>query len=133
MKLKKFQPTTTHRQKDTACTLSMNAKFGSIRLSAKATELLGVTFGDHLEFSQDEENPQSWYIRKAEEGLRVRAKTPKETDQSPVIQSTALVRSIFESVEYTEVTGKCVIGSEPIEVDGETWFEVITISLKKPR
>jgi hypothetical protein len=133
MKLKKFAPVDTHRKKNTVAAISLNVQVGSIRISQKAAELLAIKEDDFIEFAKDEDT-NAWFVCKSDTGFKIRTKSPTAKDSSGhVIQSTHLVREIFEAANFVETSGRCIIGTEPVDIDGVQWFEIITLSLKKLR
>lgn len=67
MKLKRIESKT---KRSTKPFISLNLK-GVLNFSTNAAENV-VKNNEHIQFFQDENNPESWYIHFAEDGLKIR-------------------------------------------------------------
>lgn len=127
MKVKSFNPETIPQgTRQGVAKIAMNRKSGTFSFPKAAAERLNMKTGTKVEFFQDEENEDEWYIAVTDKGFPVREKK----DGYYIFNSSFLIAKIFDSMSYINHTGFCLIGSEPkIEKKIEYW-PVITASLK---
>ena len=128
MKLKTFNAETfTNVSRSTKPFIYANAKSGLLSFNKAAVKELSVNPGDQVQFHQDEETPENWYIEKVKSGgFELRAYGKRD---ALAFNSSMLARTIFESVECFDKYGRMIIG-ESIKVGKQTFFTLITASLK---
>ena len=101
---------------------------GRILLSKGLTDLMGLKAGDNITIFQDEEEPTDWYLAKTKKGgFPVSGRGGKH---SYYLNSSEMVRKIFGSLNYRELSGSMFVGAEPVEAN---IFPMITSSLKKTK
>jgi|LakMenEpi03Aug12_release.lakeMendotaPanAssembly.Ray.scaffolds.fasta_scaffold1068438_1 hypothetical protein len=126
MKLKTFNAENTFSQRQTKPFIQVSQKTGLFGFNKAVNEILELKSGDQIQFHQDEENPDEWYIEKVKQGgFTLRDYKAK----SLLFNNTTLARKIFESVECEKRSGRLIIG-EQVKVGKQTFFTLITASLK---
>lgn len=131
MKLKSYNPETLPVSSKGKPAMYLNSKAGMLHISAAAAEKLGLKEGDFIELSQDEDEPQDWYLSKTKKGFGLRNKKKGSAEQGLIFNNTALTKLIFESVGYQEQTGRVLFGAEPVTVNKVDYWPVITSNLLK--
>lgn len=105
--------------------ISFNKKNGVIIINQDAGELLGITAGDTLSLSQDEERPKDWYISKGG-GLRVR----NSNSGSLATGGKYIACKLFESLGlYSDKSVRFPIAEQPTEYEGKRYFAILTAAL----
>jgi hypothetical protein len=126
MKLKTFNTENTYSQRESKPFILVSQKTGLFGFNKAVNQLLALKAGDQLQFHQDEENPDEWYLEKVKQGgftLR------DYKEKSLLFNNTTLARKIFESVECEKRSGRLIIGAE-LKVGKQTLHTIITASLK---
>lgn len=130
MKLITIDPLKLERKKGNA-NLQMSIKNGVINFSPMLLAMMDINIGSRINFLQDEENPTNWYLCKAtSSGFELRGKNTSSSNCVAVLQCIPLVRKIFNSIDFLKNTGKCLVGTEPININGIPHYEIITASFK---
>lgn len=129
MKLKSYNATNCQaRILGTFVTIS---KSGMLSISSEACRLIGIKDNTKVEFFQDEESPEDWYIglSKAEGAFHIRA---KEKNGVYCIQNAFLARTIRDSIKFSESGSARFMISKEFEQGGGTGkvFAIITKSAK---
>ena len=94
---------------------------GVIRLSNKLGEIMDLDDGAYIRFFEDKRNPKEWYIKKANEGVRIRM------HQSAFFANSAyLANEIAFSLKKTFPL-RFRVASEPTE----GYYAIITLSGEK--
>ncbi len=129
MKLKTFTPDNCKVvKKSGVAAVGMNLKTGLFNMNKVAADLIGLKSGDSVLISQDEENPEDWYIEKVENGFVVRNKVNVGT--GVLFNNATIVRAIAESVGCKK-SGRILVAGVPTEFEGRTLFGLLTSSLPK--
>jgi hypothetical protein len=126
MKLKTFNTENTYSKRESKPFILVSQKTGLFGFNKGVNQLLALKAGDQLQFHQDEENPDEWYLEKVKQGgftLR------DYKGGSLLLNNTTLARKIFESVECEKRSGRLIIGAE-LKVGKQTLHTIITASLK---
>jgi hypothetical protein len=126
MKLKSFTPENTHSQRKGTPSIHLNGKTGLIAISKCAAEKLNLKKGELLCFHQDEEEEQDWYIEKVKEG----GFYFREYKSGFMVNSTALVRKIFESVVFERESGRILLAGQPTKLGARTMHGLLVNCLK---
>ncbi|MEI8111143.1 MAG: hypothetical protein WCH59_09155 [Chitinophagia bacterium] len=126
MKLKTFNAENTFSQRQAKPFISVSAKTGLFAFNRGAYELLALKSGDHVQFHQEEDSPENWYIEKVKDG-GFTLREYKET--SLLINNTTLARTIFDSVDSEKMAGRLIIG-EQVKIGKQTLHTLVTASLK---
>ncbi len=129
MKLKSYNPETLPVSSKGKPAMYLNSKAGILHISAAAAEKLGLKEGDFIELSQDEDEPQDWYLSKTKKGFGLRNKKKGSAEQGLIFSNKALTKLIFESVEYDQKSGRCLFGAEPVTLKNVDYWPIITASL----
>jgi hypothetical protein len=115
-----------NRQPMTPC-LMLYRKQGIIMFNSTAQELMKLKAGDHVQFHQDEDEPSEWYVQKTKgkEGFRLRLTS---RNNYLALNSSFMVQTIYDSVNYTGINGKIIIGDK-IQDYGDMWT-LVTLVLR---
>jgi hypothetical protein len=115
-----------NRQPMTPC-LMLYRKQGIIMFNSTAQELMKLKAGDHVQFNQDEDEPSEWYVQKTKgkEGFRLRLTS---RNNYLALNSSFMVQTIYDSVNYTGINGKIIIGDK-IQDYGDMWT-LVTLVLR---
>lgn len=128
MKLKSFNPENIPQNTRIGIAkVSLNSKSGTITLTKQTVIKMDLKPNDKIEFFQDEENVDEWYIAVTKNGFDIR---DKKKDQTFIFNSTFLVKKIFDSMIYNHHTGYCLLGAEPVIKDKVKYWPIITKTLK---
>lgn len=123
MKLKSYNTTNTSGR--TSKALISISKTGLFRFSKGAIDVLGIKAGDQVQFLQDEEDPENWYLEIVKkDGFPLRESY--NADLSGLLTNASGVRHhLFNSVAYLGAQGRVYIG-EQIENQKRTFYALIT-------
>ena len=126
MKFKVFNSvnTKTEKRKHPAI-FGFNTKSGVLSINKEACEMIGLDDTQTIEMVQNEDEPNDWYIIIAKDQKNGIALRNNKTG-SILFQSVVLARKIAESVGFTDNYGKCNIGTEPFEIEGGKYWQLIT-------
>lgn len=103
-------------------------KKGAILFSAKATKLICIDKDSYIEFLQDEDSPQDWYIKKSNEEIGLRCR--HAANSSIMVNSAIVSNKILESINNINESVGFLISKKPIKVDDEELWLIITSSAK---
>ena len=126
MRTKTFNPTSTPTRVWRAPAIGVTLKTGVFTLNRAAINKLDLKHGDMVQFHQDEDNPEDWYIEKVKANGFVLREAGKSCNL--VFNSKPLALSIFESVAYEKSGGRMPIGEEFIHGKSHLWA-VVTAKL----
>lgn len=131
MKLKTYNTENLPNISHSKAGLYINSKAGLFHLNKTAVERMGLKDGDCIEFHQDEDGENDWYITKSKDGFALRNKG-KDTDQLGLtFNNTALAKLMFEQLKYTKQTGRCLVAAEPVKHNKNEYWPLITAYLFK--
>jgi hypothetical protein len=104
---------------------------GIISFSAKACEELSLKKGDKISVHQDEDNPADWYISiNSENGWPLREN--RKGSSGLKFNSAVMSATILDAFEDLTERGYTMrLSSEPIEIDGQVLYPIITSSAKQ--
>ena len=125
MRTKTYNPTSTPTRVWRAPAIGVTLRTGVFTLNRAAINKLDLKSGDMVQFHQDEDSPEDWYIEKVKGNGFVLREAGKS---SLCFNSKPLALSIFESVAYEKPTGRMPIGEEYIHGKSHLWA-VITAKL----
>lgn len=134
MKLKEFNAANIQSNKPASTTpfIQVNTKTGLFNINRAACEVVGVKNNDQLQFLQDEENPEEWFVEKVKkDGFVIREK--EAIGKGNLFNSTALARLIFKSVNCEYYSGRILIGEQVKELKGRNVFRLVTSSINAYR
>ena len=123
--MKTYNPTSTPTRVWRAPALGVTSRTGVFTLNRAAINKLDLKPGDMVQFHQDEDNPEDWYIEKVKSNGFVLREAGKN---NLCFNSKPLALSIFESVAYEKPTGRMPIGEEYIHGKSHLWA-VVTAKL----
>lgn len=99
------------------------SKHGSVSITREAARILGIKANDQVQFYQDEDVPENWYVGIVKkDGFVVRQMT---SDTGLVFNAANVKRLLFDSVNYVGNTGRVYIG-EKIEFQKQTLYTLVT-------
>ena len=131
MKLKSFSPENLPNQRVSKPQIGLNQTNGTVRFNKAVVEQIAIDDKDQVKFHQDEEEPGDWYVEVVKEnGFPLRSKSSATGEGGLVLQSTALVRKIFDSINYNFVSGNVTVG-EPVKNNKQLLFPLITSQLEE--
>jgi hypothetical protein len=129
MKLKTFSPENLPSARNLKPAIGLNHKSGTLRFNSAFVEKLGIKPDCLVQYHQDEEEPSDWYIEIVKkDGFVLREKSGQTGAGGLVMQSTALVRRIFDSIAYTGLAGNISAG-DPVQHSGKKLWPLITVAL----
>lgn len=134
MKLKVFNTTNVQQLREVSKTpfLQVNLKTGLFNINKAACELIGLSHNDQVQFMQDEDDAEKWYIEKVKsDGFIIREKENVGTGK--LFNSTTIARLIFSSVNCEYKSGRILLGEKVTSLKGRTVYELVTASLNKYR
>lgn len=128
MKLKTFNATNVVMVRSFTPGIGVNSKSGLFTINRAACDEIGLKEGDFIQFLQDEEEPENWFIEKVKDtGFQLRGKGDEKSALS--FNNTTMVRKIFDSVAYVKEAGRLLLG-EPVKFEKRTLRTLITLCLK---
>lgn len=131
MKLKTFNQANLPKADRCSTKLYINSKTGLFHFNRSASEKLGLTSGDTVEFHQDEDEPSDWYISKSKSGFLIRNKAKGDDATSgTMFNNSALANLIFSTIDAPALMGSCLIGAEPQKEGNVEYWPIITASIK---
>jgi hypothetical protein len=137
MKLKEFNLDNSKLANPGECTLRVNSKAGLFSFSKEASKLLELDEKTKVTFHQDEESPTDWYVKVTTEknGFLLRK---KDNVAEHAFNCTAIAKSILDSIKPTKTATPHVacgfkISKEPIDIEGEKYWLIITAAPLNPR
>lgn len=104
---------------------------GRVNITTKAAKTIGVQAGDRVQFYQDQNNEENWFVGKVETGGYELVPMSEMSKRSLKFESSKLIRKIFDSVEYQEKRGSAPIG-ESVNLEDKTLYKLEAIKLHKP-
>lgn len=126
MKLKTFNTENTYSQRESKPFILVSQKTGLFGFNRGAYEAIGLKAGDQVQFHQNEENREEWFIEKVKQGgFTVR----NYKEKSLLFNNTTLARTIFNSVGAEGGSGRLIIG-EQVKFGKQSFHTLITASLK---
>ena len=129
MKLKTFSPENLPNSRSLKPVIGLNQKSGTLRFNSAFVEKLGLKPDSMVQYHQDEDEPSDWYIEIVKkDGFILREKSGQTGAGGLVMQSTALVRKIFDSISFIGLAGNISAG-EQVQVAGKKLWPLITIAL----
>lgn len=126
MKFKEHNTTTTGAAGHYSMPTINFGKAGNITISKVAREAMNLTPGDKIDFIQDEEKPQDWYIKVGTlNGFKVRNLAAAAGSRGLGFSCKNLVREVARSLNISEkVSFKCIMSIQPFrveEMDFDLW------------
>lgn len=119
-------PTKTGRH--TKAFFRVGKKDGTVRLSKPLVELLCIKYGDRVEFYQDQNKKENWYIAKGSD--QANGFIIKKSNATLMFSNKAFVFALSEQLGTDEVSYKMQVSKHPVELkDGLCVFPIITKSL----
>ena len=129
MNLKTFTPDVLparHSGKEPC--FQMNSKNGMVRINEAACSLLNLSVKNKLQFHQSADDPMDWYVEVvSKNGFLLREKNDKTNGL--LMQSSVMVRKIFESINYEYVSGNLQIAGDPVVFEKRKLYPLITLKL----
>ncbi|GHE65150.1 hypothetical protein [Roseivirga thermotolerans] len=129
MKLKTYSPQNLPVVITGQPLIRINVKSGLISFSKMAVKELGISSSHGLQFHQDEDRPQDWYVSisaySEPDCFSIRVK-----DHSLSFNCRALVQQIQDSIPNTKgmKSFRMNLSTTPMDVDGMTLYSIITKS-----
>lgn len=108
-------------------TLFLN-KYGQIRINKPLCEGMHLSEGDTIQFIQDEDKPEDWYLHKSDKGFILRG---DKTSKYLGFNCAPLIHDIVKSLGFQLIgSSRILVTLEPLNEDGMKLFPIITHSIK---
>lgn len=103
-------------------------KNGMCRLSHEAAAIMNVKAGSQLQFHQDEDEQQNWFVEVVKkDGFTIRESS---TSSSGLLFNAASIRRlIFQSLNYNGENARIYLGEE-VQYEKRILFTLVTAKLK---
>ena len=100
-------------------------KSGGVLINGAAVAALGNP--NAVEFMQDTERPQDWYVRAAdaENGFVLKG-SPKIKGLYKTFNRSALTHKVLAALQHTGASVQCPLAQEPTAIDGNNWHAILT-------
>jgi hypothetical protein len=111
--------------------IAISYKGGGFRINRPMCEFLGIAQEDQLEFAQDEENEQNWYVAKVKEkGFELKER--KSTSGGLVFNNTSLAHTMLKSAKIPDgAPGKIIVTAKPLKLQGMLLYPLKVMPLKQ--
>jgi hypothetical protein len=128
MKLIIYNESNCRSVKIGAATIRIRRESGVIALSKRSIEIIGAKAGDRVYFLQDETRPKDWYIMKTQsiDGFKLREYNKSKGRKALLLNNSATVHKIMESLAITEKTIAFHIASQATEHEGTNLYAILT-------
>jgi hypothetical protein len=123
MNLKTYNATNTAGSRPHKAIMSIS-KNGLIRFSQGAVELMDIKAGDQVQFCQDENEPENWFIEVVKKG-GFPLRDAYGTGGGLLTNASGIKRHLFQSVNYLGESGTLFIG-EQVQIQKRTFYTLIT-------
>ena len=100
------------------------SKNGLIRFSQGAVELMAIKAGDQVQFCQDEDEPENWYVEVVKKG-GFPLRDAYGNGGGLLTNASGIKRLLFESVNYLGGSGTLPIGEQVLHPK-RTFYTLIT-------
>ncbi len=130
MKLKQFNKANSSQMRIGEPTVRVSGKAGLINFSSTFCREAKLQAGVRVQFHQDEEKPQNWYVEIVtdEDGFILRE--DKDAKQCS-LNSTGVAHAILKSLgQSTEASIACRMAIEPSVIEGFSLYPIITRAIK---
>jgi hypothetical protein len=128
MNLKTFNATNVASIREMRPFIGLNQKTGLFNFNRAACDMIGLQDGDQIQFHQDADNEETWYLEVVTDSGFILRKKDNVTS-GLLFNNTQMVRKIFQSMAYVENGGRILIG-EVIENKKQKLITLVTASLK---
>jgi hypothetical protein len=109
--------------------IAIDYKNGLFRINKLACEMIGLKPNDKLQFAKDKDNPNLWFMNKADNGYPLKER--KNISGGLVFGNTTLARRILASGGVTEgKSGKVKVNSQSIMLQKMTFWPIDLSPLK---
>lgn len=109
----------------------VNTQSGAISFSKLSIESIGLVDSLEIEFLQDEDKPQDWYVKKSSNGNGFPIRIKSGQRSISIVQSTHIAREIFKSLKLEQTSAMFYMSQTPIELEGSKLYAIITRSVIK--
>lgn len=129
MKLKVYNTTSLPPQRITTPFIHLNVKTGVIRFNENICKQLELKAGTQVQLLQDQSDETIWYLELVKKDGFLLSDIKSRTSPGIFFCSCPLIRHVFDSVAFTERSGRLLIG-EAVKMDKRTLHTLITGSLR---
>ncbi|MCO6367880.1 hypothetical protein GBO34_00945 [Roseivirga pacifica] len=114
-------------------TVRINTKAGMFSFSNTVAHKLKLTHPTYIEFAQDKDRPEDWYLVMASADNEKAFKLRFDKDERFNLNSTAMARKIQQSIPAAKELNSfyMIVSTEAIEIDGRKIYALITKSISK--
>lgn len=109
--------------------IGVNQKSGTVRINGAAVDRMKLKENMQVQFHHDEDNAGDWYLEIVKDNGFLLRKKSVTGEHGLVTQSCALVRKIFDSINFEGISGQILIGAEPVKDGDKKLWPLITSSL----
>ena len=103
-------------------------KNGMCRLSDEAAAIMQVQPGSQLQFNQDQDNPENWFMEVVKkDGFTVREAS--SSSSGLLFNAASIKRMIFESLNYQGENARIYLGEE-VQYQKRILYTLVTAKLK---
>ena len=128
MKFKRYNETTFPKGVNSGTPSISFSKAGTITLNSVAVKALQINDKTRIEFIQDEDRPEDWYILKSSDGgYTLRQQTEKST--AVMIQNKGLITHIAHELQRS-APFRCLVSVQCVHIDDMELWPIITKSAK---
>jgi hypothetical protein len=128
MKLKTFNTTNVTSNRSFSPSIGVNSKTGLFNINPSACEKIGLKEGTCVQFHQDEDDPENWYLEIVKDNGFTLRKNENIT-KGTFLNCSYIARKIFDSVGYIEMSGRLKIG-ETVTIGKRDLVTLITAGLR---
>jgi len=105
--------------------IAFSSKSGVFRFNKQAVDLMGLKINDQLEFAQDDEKPENWFLTKAKEnGFELRDKNGLTFNNSQV---AGLIVASLNGKANGAKNHKIKVIAQPVKLEGKEYWPLEVI------
>jgi hypothetical protein len=128
MKLREFNASNTQVTRSGTPCMSVNYKTGVFSINQHATSLIGLKAGDQIQFLQDENEPENWYLEKVKSG-GFEIRTNSNITPGLLFNNTAIGRKVIEGLGGGGVISiRLLVAGEPTIIEKRKLWGLIAVS-----
>ena len=128
MNLQTFNPENLPSAKGSSKTplIGLSVKSGTFRINRTAAEKMNLKKDDSILMNQNADEVSEWFLEKVNKGGFELREKENITPGGLVFQSAPLVRKIFESVNYSNISGHLQVAPEAVKSGKQILWPLFT-------